>query len=123
MTTLLEMEVGRDLCAMLGYTVPPVDVVPDASGPPVPWGHITCDGSGPASSRCGRPATSSTSRSRWRRAKGDARLKAARGLTTRLPDGSTAQLVSLDDWGLLNLGAGEILAYPPRSRRSSASTP
>ena len=112
-TTLLEMEVGRDLCAMLGYTVPPVDAVPDASGPPVPWGHITCDGS------------VANIESMWAARnlkyfpvalaaalKGDARLKAARGLTTRLPDGSSAQLVSLDDWGLLNLGADEILAYP-----------
>ena len=112
-TTLLEMEVGRDLCAMLGYTVPPVDAVPDASGPPVPWGHITCDGS------------VANIESMWAARnlkyfpvalaaalKGDDRLKAARGLTTRLPDGSTAQLVSLDDWELLNLGADEILAYP-----------
>jgi glutamate/tyrosine decarboxylase-like PLP-dependent enzyme len=112
-TTLLEMEVGRDLCTMLGYTVPPVDLVPDASGPPVPWGHITCDGS------------VANIESMWAARnlkyfpvalaaalKVDARLKAAQGLKTRLPDGSSAQLVSLDAWDLLNLGADEILAYP-----------
>ena len=85
-TTLLEMEVGRDLCAMLGYTVPPVDAVPDASGPPVPWGHITCDGS------------VANIESMWAARnlkyfpvalaaalKGDARLKAARGLIRACP--------------------------------------
>lgn len=33
-TTALEIEVGRQLCTMLGY-----------GADPEPWGHITCDGS------------------------------------------------------------------------------
>jgi hypothetical protein len=40
-TTLLEMQVGDDLCRMLGYTVP----APDSPTAIKPWGHITCDGS------------------------------------------------------------------------------
>ena len=35
LTTILEGDVGRDLCAMLGYSVNPTDVVRG-------WGHITC---------------------------------------------------------------------------------
>jgi len=40
-TTLLEMQVGDDLCRMLGYAIPR----PDNQTVPRPWGHITCDGS------------------------------------------------------------------------------
>jgi glutamate/tyrosine decarboxylase-like PLP-dependent enzyme len=42
-TTLLEIEVGKDLARMLGYTVPESATVPP--GTIVPWAHITCDGS------------------------------------------------------------------------------
>lgn len=42
-TTWLEVQVGNDLCRMLGY-----EVLPDSQPPPlgtiVPWGHITCGG-------------------------------------------------------------------------------
>lgn len=111
-TTALEMEVGRDLCTMLGYTVAPVG----AAVPAVPpWGHITCDGS------------VANIESMWaaRNLKyfpvslaaaivEESRLKGARGLTTRLPDGKSAKLVELDAWGKLNLGVDEILAFPTR---------
>ncbi len=47
-TTLLEMQVGNDLCEMLGYKTTPIhapnqDFQPTESGI-VGWGHITCDG-------------------------------------------------------------------------------
>ena len=116
-TTALEMEVGRDLCTMLGYTVPPV--APSARGGPpslpAPWGHITCDGS------------VANIESMWaaRNLKyfpvalaaaleGDDRLSGARGLEVRLPDGKSRRLVALDAWGRLNLGVDEILALPTR---------
>ena len=44
----------------------------------------------------------------------DARLAAAKGLTTTRPDGQSALLVDLDAWGQLNLGVDEILAFPTR---------
>lgn len=39
-TTVVEMEVGSDLCKMFGFNVDP-----DKQDQPVAWGHITCDGS------------------------------------------------------------------------------
>ena len=42
-TTRLEIEVGNDLCRMLGYAVPAHGEAP-AAGTPVPWGHITSGG-------------------------------------------------------------------------------
>jgi glutamate/tyrosine decarboxylase-like PLP-dependent enzyme len=103
-TTALEMEVGRDLCTMLGFPAAPV-----------PWGHITCDGS------------VANIESMWAARnlkyfpvaliaalRTDERLEAAQALTTRLPDGRTARLLDLDAWEQLNLGADEILDYPAR---------
>jgi glutamate/tyrosine decarboxylase-like PLP-dependent enzyme len=114
-TTALEIEVGRDLCGMLGYKVPPPDADGGSADAPVPWGHITCDGS------------VANIESMWasRNLKyypvglvaalqGDARLAPARELTTTLPDGGTARLIDLDTWGQLNLGADDVLAYPAR---------
>ena len=43
-TTGLEIEVGNDLCRMLGFDVPASSKKSGARGI-VPWGHITCDGS------------------------------------------------------------------------------
>lgn len=114
-TTALELEVGRDLCAMLGYAVPPADGDTHEAATPVPWGHITCDGS------------VANIESMWasRNLKyfpvalvaaltEDDRLAPARGLETTLPNGQTTRLVDLDLWGQLNLGADEILDYPAR---------
>ncbi len=48
-TTLLEMEVGNELCKLLGYAVNPIGKKPGeftlATGQITGWGHITCDGS------------------------------------------------------------------------------
>ena len=38
LTTALEIDVGKQLCDMVGYNI-------DITDPPVAWGHITCDGS------------------------------------------------------------------------------
>ena len=40
-TTLLEIQVGKDLCEMLGFNIGPLQSKDD----PISWGHITCDGS------------------------------------------------------------------------------
>ena len=37
-TTLLEIDVGHDMCEMLGYKET------DSDGQPLYWGHIACDG-------------------------------------------------------------------------------
>lgn len=111
-TTALEMEVGRDLCTMLGYSVPPVGAA--ATSVP-PWGHITCDGSvANIESMWAARNLKYFPVSLAAAIENDSRLKAAKGLTTRLPDGKSAKLVELDAWGKLNLGVDEILAYPTR---------
>jgi len=118
-TTALEMAVGRDLCTMLGYTVPPPGNGPGpeavATGAPPPWGHITCDGSvaNIESMWAARnlkyfPVSLAGALER------DARLKKAQGLTVTVPAGGSAKLVALDAWGRLNLGVDEILALPTR---------
>jgi glutamate/tyrosine decarboxylase-like PLP-dependent enzyme len=112
-TTALEMEVGRDLCTMLGYTVPPVGASATSAVPP--WGHITCDGSvANIESMWAARNLKFFPVSLAAALEHDSRLKAAKGLTTRLPNGTSARLVDLDSWGKLNLGVDEILAYPTR---------
>lgn len=46
MTTLVEYEVGQDLCTLLGYRRQPAvgSTVVDTKEP-TGWGHITCGGS------------------------------------------------------------------------------
>jgi glutamate/tyrosine decarboxylase-like PLP-dependent enzyme len=103
-TTALEMEVGSDLCTMLGFT-----------DSPVPWGHITCDGSvaniesmwAARNLKYFPPALIAALSE-------DPQLEPAQALTTQLPDGRTARLLDLDPWQQLNLGVDEILAYPAR---------
>jgi glutamate/tyrosine decarboxylase-like PLP-dependent enzyme len=123
-TTALELEVGRDLCKMLGYVVPPVEGDLAVDGPPAPWGHITCDGSvanieslWAARNLKYFPVSLATALER------DGRLKQARGLTARLPDGRTARLVDLDAWEKMNLGVDEVLAYPTRLQEEYGVSP
>ena len=113
-TTALEMQVGRDLCTMLGYSVPAAGAN-GAGTTPTPWGHITCDGSvaNIESMWAARnlkffPVSLAAAIER------EAALKKAKALTLRLPDGGSARLVDLDAWGRLNLGVDEILALPTR---------
>ncbi|KAH8081991.1 pyridoxal phosphate-dependent transferase [Cristinia sonorae] len=44
LTSLIEYEVGQDLCVMLGYRRQPSAEIPGDNGP-YGWGHITCGGS------------------------------------------------------------------------------
>jgi glutamate/tyrosine decarboxylase-like PLP-dependent enzyme len=113
-TTKLEMEVGRDLCTMLGYTVPAADA-DGAGGTPPPWGHITCDGSvANIESMWAARNLKYFPVSLAAAIEGEPALEKAKGLTVALPAGGTAKLDEHDAWGRLNLGVDVILALPTR---------
>lgn len=112
-TTLLEIEVGEDLCRMLGGALPPAsDQAEDAIRP---WGHITCDGS----------VANAESVWAWRNLKyfpaamaaairAEAALAPARNVTLRLTDGHRARLLELSPWQLTNLPLDEVIGLAPR---------
>jgi glutamate/tyrosine decarboxylase-like PLP-dependent enzyme len=110
-TTELEIEVGNDLCRLLGFDVPLTPV----SDKLAPWGHITCDGS------------VANIESLWaaRNAKffplalrdavlNDRTLKRAKTLQVNCPGGGSARLIALDTWALLNLNIDDIVNLPQR---------
>ena len=104
-TTYLEMQVGDELCKMLGYEVAEIDQ--DAKRP---WGHITCDGS------------VANLESMWmarnlkyypvsiaEALKQEEQLEPAKNMTVPLPAGGRAILTELDSWQLLNLTVDAVL--------------
>lgn len=123
-TTFLEMEVGDDLCRMLGYYVPDrkyddcqgiIYDQPKEDKRPGAWGHITCDGS------------VANLESMWaarnlkyyplavaQAISFDPALKAAQELTVDLPTGKNKRLIELTGWELFNLKVDDILALPRR---------
>ena len=112
-TTLLEMQVGDDLCEMLGYPVASHEGMPLDSVRP--WGHITCDGSvanleAMWASRNLKYYPVSLAAA----LKAESSLSKARPLKISLPDGRREVLASLDTWTLLNLQGDEILAVSTR---------
>ena len=111
-TTRLELEVGDDLCRMLGYDVPAPGQPADA-GSIRPWGHITSGG------------TVANIEALWaaRNLKFSAvglckairevpALAAARTLDVPLWGGSTGRLSELDTWTLLNLDLDVVAGLP-----------
>lgn len=114
-TTPLEMEVGNDLCRLLGYPVSGQharDLRPDEI---TPWGHITCDG------------TVANIESMWAARnlklfpvalsaalREDGRLAKAKKLQVTLLAGGSGILADLDPWTVLNLRGDDILALPQR---------
>jgi len=113
-TTPLEMQVGDDLCKMLGYAVPASESG-GASGSIRPWGHITCDGSvanleAMWASRNLKYYPVSMAEA----LKNEPTLKPAQDLEIPLLDGGRARLADLDTWTLLNLKADDTLAVPTR---------
>jgi len=107
-TTLYEIEVGRDLCRMLGYTVPEGDTNP--SGTPVPWGHISCDGSvANAESIWAARNLKYLPVSLANALLEVPELAPAKGMKVTLLDGSQAALTDLDEWSLLNLGIDSVI--------------
>lgn len=112
-TTLLEIEVGNDLCEMLGYTVP--SDADASSGAIKPWGHITCDGSvaNGESMWAARnlklmPITLAAA------IKAEPSMAAGRTLTVSKPGGGRAHLIDLSTWEMLNLGIDDVIGLSPR---------
>lgn len=117
-TTLLEMEVGNELCKMLGFATHPIGAKTGEFERPqtsavTGWGHITCDGSVanleglwmarnlkfyPASVRAAL--------------NNDTSLKNYIHFQVTLLSGTQVTLATLDDWSTLNLPVDEVLAIP-----------
>jgi len=102
-TTMLEIQVGKDLCDMLGFRR-----LTDPEDPFQPWGHITCDGSianGEAMWAAHNlkflPIAVAAA------IKND--LKKAEQATVETCQGKCARLIDLNTWNLLNLPIDEII--------------
>ena len=108
-TTPLEMQVGNDLCQMLGFTVS------KKANTIQPWGHITCDGS------------VANTEAMWAARnikyyplalaaalKNEKLLAPAKNIEIKLPNGTSHKLRSLSPWQLLNLCEDDVLAIPTR---------
>ncbi len=108
LTTDLEIQVGRQLCDMLGFR-------PDGKNSVEPWGHITCGGSvaNIEALWCARNAKYYAIAVREALCV-DPSLKRAEGLPVNLPTGRRMPLLSLDAWQLLNLSVDEVVALPYR---------
>lgn len=112
-TTVLEQEVGQDLCRMLGFTIPSDAEIKD--GAIEPWGHITCDGSvanleGMWAARNLKYYPISVAEA----LKNEPDLAAARFISVPLLNGECAILTELDTWTLLNLKGDDILNLTTR---------
>ena len=111
-TTRLEIEVGNDLCRMLGYPVPKEGHSPKP-GKPVPWGHITSGGTVANIEALWAARNLKFSAIAIRQAIREIpALSAARGLEVPLWEGGTGRLVDLDTWTLLNLDLDTVAALP-----------
>ena len=115
-TTLLEIEVGKDLARMLGYTVPETDHIPD--GTIVPWAHITCDGSvANAESMWAARNLTYLPVSLANAIKLEPSMAAAKNFTVPLVQGGSAKLIDLDNWTLMNLGVDTVIDMSPRLQK------
>ncbi|EEB84732.1 pyridoxal phosphate-dependent decarboxylase family protein [Roseobacter sp. GAI101] len=111
-TTMLEIEVGKDLCRMLGYTVPETET--SGTDTIVPWGHITCDGSiANAESMWAARNLSYLPVSLANAIRLEPEMAAAKDFVVNLVQGGSAKLVELDNWGLMNLGIDEVINLTP----------
>ena len=103
-TTRMEIEVGEQLCTLLGY-----------GNDPEPWGHITCDGS-----VANGEAMWAQRNARYHAvAVADAiaeepALAGARDMEVTTAAGETRKLLDLDRWDQINLPLAEILALEDR---------
>ncbi|KJZ17568.1 hypothetical protein TW80_17000 [Loktanella sp. S4079] len=121
-TTLLEIEVGKDLARMLGYPVPEDGKQND--GAPTPWAHITCDGSvangesmWAARNLKYMPITLAEA------IRNEEDLSAAKEVTVTLADGRSKKLLELDCWELLNVAIDDVIALSPRMQSKFGVTP
>jgi glutamate/tyrosine decarboxylase-like PLP-dependent enzyme len=109
-TTRLEIEVGRDLCRMLGFRVPEADMpVPGLHG----WGHITSGGSVANIEGLWAARNLCFAAVGLRAALREVpALAAARNIEVPHWDGTRARLTELDTWTLLNLDLDAVAALP-----------
>lgn len=121
-TTLLEIEVGKDLARMLGYCVP--DEAAQARGVLTPWAHITCDGSvangesmWAARNLKYMPITLAEA------IRNEPEMAAASQVQVTLADGSSVKLLDLDCWQLLNVAIDDVIALSPRLQSEFGITP
>ena len=116
-TTMLEIEVGKDLCRMLGYAVPETDTT--GTDAIVPWGHITCDGSvANAESMWAARNLSYLPVSLANAIRLEPAMAAAKDFVVNLVQGGSAKLVDLDNWGLMNLGIDEVIGLTPNIEKT-----
>jgi len=108
-TTWLEIQVGNDLCRMLGYAG-----ATDCS--PTPWGHITSCGSVANIEALWAARNAKFFALAVRHALKEVPFlrPAAPSVEAALPDGTHARLIELDTWTLLNLTIDEVVALPHR---------
>lgn len=117
-TSVLEVEVAKDLCAMCGYGSDPAK--------PKPWGHLTCGGSTANIEALWAARNLMFYPISLRKALNDptSPLADAKGLTITLPSGKQGgRLVDLSTWQLLNLGIDEILSLTARIDRDFGISP
>lgn len=112
-TTLLEIEVGKDLARMLGYKVPTQEE--QDAGEITPWAHITGDGSvangesmWAARNLKYMPITLAEA------IRNEPDMAAGKDVTVELADGSTRKLLDLDCWQLLNIAIDSVISLSPR---------
>jgi glutamate/tyrosine decarboxylase-like PLP-dependent enzyme len=120
-TTLMELDVGDDLCRMLGYSVPRRN---EQSKGTRPWGHITCDGTVANIEALWSARNLKYFPLALREAllyqekegdeKGKCLLEAARAIDIALPGGGRARLLELSTWQLLNLAPDSVLELTER---------
>lgn len=121
-TTLLEIEVGNDLCRMLGYAIPDDEAI--ARGAKRPWGHITCDGSvANAESVWAARNLKYFAVGMAEAIRGEAALAAARNATVMTLTGHRARLLDLTPWQTMNLPIDEVLGLAPRIAKVSGIDP
>lgn len=116
-TTLMEMEVGNELCKMLGYAVNPIGKKPGEftlqDGQVTGWGHITCDGSVANLEGLWMARNLKFFAASVRAAiQNSAAFQNIKGFQVKLLNGSNATLATLDDWTVLNLPIDEVLSIP-----------
>ena len=103
LTTFMEMAVGEDLCAMIGFDGDAIE----------PWAHLTADGSvaNLEASWAARELKYLPAAIRYALLNDD-NLAPADEVQVTLLDGSQHSLVSLSTWQLLNLKMDDVLVLP-----------
>lgn len=118
-TTILELEVGNDLCKMLGYKIQPITPGESNSQEPtsipdkddiVGWGHITCDGSVANTEGLWMSRNLKFYPVALKAAIQESpELAPAKGMMVILINGIQKPLVEATNWELLNLPIDEVL--------------